>query len=323
MLIRYSNKNSIYNDNFTVPFEQGGLLGHVDLPRLKAGKVGGSFWSAFVLCPSNGSDFSNDNYAEAVRQTFSQVDLLTRLAAKYPAVFSAATPNSSVAAAAFDEQHLLISPFAIEGLHQIGNSLATLRLLHSLNVKYATLTHNCHNVYADAALVENASGKTIAAPPLWGGVSKRGEVLVKEMNRLGMLVDLSHVSKNTMLDVLGGRPEKWNGSLAPIMFSHSSAYSLCPHPRNVQDDVLELVKVGFLKLVAGFPISVQHLPKHNGADSMILTEDNFSCNGEFLTRLHILRSIKFLNRVTGLLSAQLDPASGRKAHHVYRREDRL
>ena len=275
MLIKISNNNNINNADFTKPFEQGGLLGHVDLPRLKAGKVGGSFWSAFVPCPSNGTDFSNDNYAEAVRQTFSQVDLLTRLVAKYPHVFSAATPNSSIAAAAFEKKHVLISPFAIEGLHQIGNSMAILRLLHSLNVKYATLTHNCHNVYADAALVENAAGQTIAAPPLWGGVSKRGEILVKEMNRLGMLVDLSHVSKNTMVDVLGGRPEKWKGSRAPIMFSHSSAYSICPHPRNVEDDVLELVKVGFpsiLRFVTTLPSSIQHLSKRNVTNSISNSE---------------------------------------------------
>lgn len=200
-------------------------------------------------CPANGSDFSDENYAGAVRQTLSQIDLLARLTAKYPDVFSAATPNSSIAAAAFDKQHLLISPFAIEGLHQIGNSLSTLRLYHSLNAKYATLTHNCHNVFADAALVTGPSGQTIAAPPLWGGVSKPGEVLVKEMNRLGMLVDLSHVSKDTMIDVLGGRPEKWEGSLSPVMFSHSSAYALCPHPRNVQDDVLDLVKVSLIRLI--------------------------------------------------------------------------
>ena len=146
---------------------------------------------------------------------------------------------------------------------------------------------------------------------------------MKEMNRLGMLVDLSHVSKNTMVDVLGGRPEKWKGSLAPIMFSHSSAYSLCPHPRNVQDDVLELVKVGVPKFVNVFSTSVQRLPKHDGADSVFITEYKFSRNGKLLTRFHLLRSIEFLDRVTGFLSSQLDPASGRKAHHVHRGEDRL
>ena len=242
IMIRYLYNNNIYDANFTQAFNKGGMRFHVDLPRLKAGKVGGAFWSAFVGCPANGTDFSDLNYAEIVATTLSQIDLLQRLTAKYPNIFSAAVPNSSFAATAFDRDHLLISPFAIEGLHQIGNSFSTLRLYHSLNVKYATLTHNCHNIFADAALVSGQDGKTIAAPPLWGGVSERGQVMVKEMNRLGMLVDLAHVSKDTMLDVLGGRPEKWNGSAAPVIFSHSSAYALCPHPRNVPDDVLELVK---------------------------------------------------------------------------------
>lgn len=82
----------------------------------------------------------------------------------------------------------------------------------------------------------------MAAPPYWGGVSNEGQELIQEMNRIGMLVDISHVSKDTMLDVLGGQPDKWKGSAAPVIFSHSSAYALCPHPRNVPDDVLMLVK---------------------------------------------------------------------------------
>ena len=105
-----------------------------------------------------------------------------------------------------------------------------------------TLTHNCHNKYADAAIETTSSNTMVKATPYWGGVSEQGQKLVQEMNRIGMLVDLSHVSTDTMLDVLGGRPEKWSGSAAPVMFSHSSAYSLCPHPRNVPDDVLKLVK---------------------------------------------------------------------------------
>lgn len=174
--------------------------------------------------------------------TLSQIDLLRRLTAAYPDVFSSPDLNSSTAADAFDIHHRLISPIGIEGLHQIGNSFSNLRLYYSLGVRYATLTHNCHNEYADAALVTNASGQTVASTPLWGGVSQIGQTLIHEMNRLGMLVDLAHVSKDTMIDVLGGRPEKWTGSRAPVIFSHSSAFALCPHPRNVADDVLELVK---------------------------------------------------------------------------------
>ena len=108
-------------------------------------------------------------------------------------------------------------------------------------MKYVTLTHNCHNAFADAALVSR-SGTLVASTPYWGGLSPRGVLVVQEMNRLGMLVDISHVSKDTMIDVLGGNSAKTAGSASPVMFSHSSAFTLCPHPRNVADDVLELVK---------------------------------------------------------------------------------
>ena len=160
----------------------------------------------------------------------------------YPEVFLPANLDSSSALAEFKAQGKFISPIGIEGLHQIGNSYSNLRMYQSLGVHYATLTHLCHNAYADAAVLVTSENTLVAAEPYWGGVSKRGRQVVAEMNRIGMLVDLSHVSKDTMLDVLGGRPEKWNGSVSPVMFSHSSAYSLCPHPRNVPDDVLELVK---------------------------------------------------------------------------------
>ena len=178
----------------------------------------------------------------AVSTTLSQLDLLRRLVESYPGVFSASTLNSSNALSEFKKSHQLISPIGVEGLHQIGNSFSNLRLYYLLGVKYATLTHNCNNLFADAALTTDSSGQTIAGPPYWDGLSDKGQLAVKEMNRMGMLVDLAHVSKDTMLDVLGARPEKFSGSKAPIMFSHSSAYALCPHPRNVEDDVLQLVK---------------------------------------------------------------------------------
>lgn len=152
ILIRWLYHNNIYNTSFTEPFEQGGLKNHVDIPRLKKGKVGGAFWSAYVGCPANGSDFSDANYAGAVASTLSQLDLLHRLREKYANVFSTATYNSSTASAAWMRDHLLISPFSIEGLHQIGNSFANLRLYHSLNVHLATLTHNCRGCLSSKQL---------------------------------------------------------------------------------------------------------------------------------------------------------------------------
>jgi membrane dipeptidase len=177
-------------------------------------------------------------FTPAVAFTLAQIDVLTRLQSAYPTHFSL-PPNSSTALSAF-KSGLLISPLAIEGLHQIGNSLSNLRLFHSLGVRYATLTHNCHNIYADAALLEIPGG-TKKAPPYWGGISPAGKQLIQEMNRMGMIVDLSHVSVAVMRDVLGGT-EGWAGSAAPVIYSHSSAYSVCPHPRNVPDEILYLVK---------------------------------------------------------------------------------
>lgn len=134
--------------------------------------------------------------------TLSQLDLLRRLMLAYPKTFSTPNIDSSSALTAFKDHHQLISPIGIEGLHQIGNSFSNLRLYHSLGVRYATLTWNCHNAFADAALTADSSGQFVAGHDYWGGLSKAGQVIITEMNRLGMLVDLSHVSKSTMVRIL-------------------------------------------------------------------------------------------------------------------------
>lgn len=120
--------------------------------------------------------------------TLDQIDLMSRIQGKYPEVFSSKL-NSDDAMKAF-KQGKLISPLGVEGLHQIGNKAANLRRFHDLGVRYATLTHNCHNQYADAAIVGYPDRKS---KPLWGGVSPLGRKLVHEMNRIGMIVDISHV----------------------------------------------------------------------------------------------------------------------------------
>ncbi|PMD31970.1 hypothetical protein L207DRAFT_500327 [Hyaloscypha variabilis F] len=232
ILITFLTQNQIYDDRFKKPFEDGGLEQHVDLPRLKEGMVGGAFWSAFVPCP-------NEKYPEPVKFTLAQIDLLTRLQQAYPKHFS--EPPNGTTALSYFKQGKMISPIAIEGLHQIGDSISNLRLFYSLGVRYATLTHNCHNPYADAAITELPDGTSGVGKPRWGGISPAGKEAVKEMNRLGMIVDLSHVSPATMRDVLGAS-DNWEGSAAPIIYSHSSAHALCPHPRNVPDDILKLVK---------------------------------------------------------------------------------
>lgn len=195
----------------------------------------------------------------AVQYTLDQIDIMSRVQAAYPSIFSRKL-NSSTAEREF-AQGKLISPLGIEGLHQIGNKASNLRRFHELGVRYATLTHNCHNQFADAALLEAPMRK---AEPKWGGVSPLGRKLIHEMNRIGMIVDLSHVrcvanciaaatdeevlllltawsSDDTMIDVLGGG-KGWSGSIAPVIYSHSSAWSICPHPRNVKDHILKLVK---------------------------------------------------------------------------------
>ncbi|KAI9664959.1 MAG: hypothetical protein M1821_006407 [Bathelium mastoideum] len=259
IFLRFLNGNHVYSQDFKQKFEQGGLEYHVDLPRIKQGKMGGAFWSAFVPCPPDAWNFSDATYEPYVRQTLEQIDLYHRLSTEYPRYF---TPNDNHAAAitAF-RNHQLISPLAIEGLHQIGNSLSTLRLYHRLGVRYATLTWNCHNRFADAAIVPDPDTGTLTAKrPKWHGLSPPGRTLVREMNRLGMLVDLSHVSPDTMRAVLADPSPRSSpspsssssreedddaatgGSLAPPIFSHSSAHALCPHPRNVPDDVLQRVR---------------------------------------------------------------------------------
>ena len=241
ILIRMLWGNQVYGSNFTEPFENGGMTGQFDLPRADEGGMGGAFWSAWVPCPANVTDFSDENYATSVRLTLEQIDLFNRLSERYPKYFTLAK-TAKEAEHHFYKHKKLISPLAIEGLHQVGNSLSTLRLYHQLGVRYSTLCWNCHNKYADAAVI-TADGKSFASKPLHGGVSKAGQDLILEMNRLGMIVDLSHVSADTMRDVLGGSPEKgWNGSIAPPIFSHSSAKAICPHPRNVPDDILDLIK---------------------------------------------------------------------------------
>ncbi|KAI9831285.1 MAG: hypothetical protein M1826_003724 [Phylliscum demangeonii] len=261
-VIRAVYGDHIYTANFTDPFTNGSLLGQVDLARLRKGKDGGTFWSAYVPCPANGTDFSDGVYTEAVRQTEEQLDLLDRLRAAYPDDFSP-MPNSSTALGYF-QRGQIISPFAIEGLHQIGNSFARLRLFYRLGARYATLTHNCHNAFADAALSEDPiTRQTRVATPYWGGLSPRGRVLVQEMQRLGMMVDLSHVSQATMRHVLALSAQQH----IPIIFSHSSAYALCPHPRNVPDDILRQTRdTDSLVMVNFAPDFISCLPLPPTAD---------------------------------------------------------
>ncbi|MFD6230995.1 dipeptidase [Streptomyces sp. NPDC060232] len=187
---------------------------HTDIPRLRAGGVGAQFWSVYVR-----SDYAGD---EAVSATLEQIDAVGQLIDRYPGdLVRALTADDMEQARATGR---IASLMGAEGGHSINNSLATLRALHQLGVRYMTLTHNDTIDWADSATDE----------PRHGGLTDFGREVVREMNRVGMLVDLSHVAATTMRDALAV-------SVAPVVFSHSSARAVCDHPRNVPDDVLALL----------------------------------------------------------------------------------
>ncbi|MFE2184271.1 dipeptidase [Streptomyces sp. NPDC059455] len=187
---------------------------HTDLPRLRAGGVGAQFWSVFVR-----SDFQGDT---AVSATLEQIDVVRRFTDRYATDLRPAFTADDMEAARTEGR--IASLMGAEGGHSINCSLATLRTLYDLGVRYMTLTHNDNVPWADSATDE----------PKAHGLTRFGEEVVREMNRLGMLVDLSHVSADTMRDAL-------RVTEAPVVFSHSSARAVCDHPRNIPDDVLELL----------------------------------------------------------------------------------
>jgi membrane dipeptidase len=188
---------------------------HTDLPRLRRGGVGGQFWSVFVPASLAGDD--------AVSATLEQVDAGHQLVARYAGELAFARTPEEVERAWKDGR--IASMLGAEGGHSINSSLATLRMLHVLGVRYMTLTHNSNVPWADSATDE----------PAVGGLTRFGVEVVREMNRIGMLVDLSHVSPDTMRDALAATE-------VPVVFSHSSARAVCDSPRNVPDDVLETLR---------------------------------------------------------------------------------
>ncbi|MFJ1809764.1 MULTISPECIES: dipeptidase [unclassified Streptomyces] len=183
---------------------------HTDIPRLRAGGVGAQYWSVFVRA----------DLPDAVPATLEQIDCVRRLIARHPRDLRAALTAADMEAARAEGR--IASLMGAEGGHSIANSLGTLRGLYALGVRYMTLTHNDNVDWADSATDE----------PRAGGLSTFGREVVREMNREGMLVDLSHVAATTMRDAL-------DATAAPVIFSHSSARAVCDHPRNIPDDVLE------------------------------------------------------------------------------------
>ena len=215
--------------------------GQTDLARLRQGRVGVQFWSVYIpgepdapAYARNGAVTGTPGYA---RLQLEQIEVARRMIARYPDALALVTRHAEIAPAL--RAGRVAGLLGMEGGHAIENSLGALRAYHDLGVRYMTLTHNVTLDWADAALDTARHG----------GLSKFGEEVVREMNRLGMLVDLSHVSDATMRDAI-------RVSEAPVLFSHSSARAVNAHPRNVPDDVLRLLPknggVVMVTFVGGF-----------------------------------------------------------------------
>ena len=187
---------------------------HTDMQRMRAGRVGGQFWSVYISGTITGD--------EAIRTTMEQIDTARRIIEAYPQHLELASSADEMVRA--HRNGRIGSLLGIEGGRQIGGSMAALRRFHDLGVRYMTLTNNQTTEWADAGTDE----------PKYDGLSPFGVEVVKEMNRLGMLVDLSHVAPATMRDAI-------EASRAPVIFSHSNAHALDPHPRNVPDEIIRLL----------------------------------------------------------------------------------
>lgn len=202
-------------DRLDIATELGLGRSHTDIPRLRRGGVGAQFWSVFV--PSNLPE------GKAVTATLEQVDAVHQMIGRYQGDLGLARTADEVEQVFASGR--IASLLGAEGGQSIDSSLAALRMLYVLGVRYMTLTHNDNNPWADSA----------TDVPAHGGLTAFGRAVVREMNRIGMMVDLSHVSADTMRDALAT-------TTAPVIFSHSSAYAVCASPRNAPDDVLETLR---------------------------------------------------------------------------------
>ena len=210
-----------------------------DLPRMRRGHVGGQFWSVWIPTTLRGP--------EAIQVTLEQIDLVHRMVARYPNALELAYSAADIRR--IERAGRIASLIGVEGGHQIGNSPAALRAFYALGVRYMTLSHSANNDFADSATDD----------PAHHGLTPFGRAIVHEMNRLGMMVDLSHVSAEVMRQAIAL-------SRAPVIFSHSSARALVGHPRDVPDDVLRLLPAnGGVVMVNFYPGFVSEAVRRRSA----------------------------------------------------------
>ena len=223
----------------TGPSNAEGRPMHTDFARLAAGKVGAQFWSVYVS-----SDLAP---RDAVVATIEQIDVTKRLIARYPDRLALALTAADVERAVAGGR--IASLLGMEGGHSIDGNLAVLRQMYDLGARYMTLTHSKNTPWADSA----------TAAPQHGGLTDFGRDVVREMQRIGMLVDLSHVSEGTMLDAL-------EVAGAPVIFSHSGALGATAHPRNVPDRVLEKLRGnGGIVMIVALPAYISETRRQWGA----------------------------------------------------------
>ncbi|XP_046446279.1 dipeptidase 1-like [Daphnia pulex] len=231
---------------------------HTDILRLRQGKLGAQFWVAYTNC--------NTQHNDSPQKTIEQIDLIYRLIDLYSDTFQLATTSQEIED--IFESGKISSLIGVEGGHSIGNSLGVLRTFYRLGVRYMTLTHSCPTPWADNSQLDNPGQE-----PIHDGLTGFGEAIVQEMNRLGMMVDISHVSVSTMEDVL-------NVSKAPVIFSHSGAFSVCNNTRNVPDHIL------------------RRLAKNDGIIMVVFYNEFIAC-GQSASLNDVVRHIEHIRNVIG------------------------
>ncbi|EDV25986.1 uncharacterized protein TRIADDRAFT_37552 [Trichoplax adhaerens] len=234
---------------------------HTDIARLRKGRVGAQFWADYVPCASQ--------FKDSIRYSLQQTDLIKRITYKYNQTFEMAYSADDITR--IFKSGKIASLIGLESGHAIESSLAVLRMMYSLGVRYMTLTHSCNTPWADSATPKDHPHN---------GLTDFGRTIVKEMNRIGMLIDLSHVSVKTMKDTLAV-------TRAPVIYSHSSASKFCNHERNVPDDVLDLVA------------------RNRGVVMVNFYSLYISCSNENATLEHVADHIMYIKRIAGINSVGL------------------